>query len=157
MTLRTIQRIAAVIALSLPLAAAQADGGGPMTKYAPPLTPELKARLTQADLDAGARYFERKCSQCHDGVKTGGHAKGPFLWNVFGRKAGTIPGFEFSPAMKGVGIAWNFATLDYYLADTERAVPGKAMNFTGITDDALRAAVVVFVSRLGDSPPPLPQ
>lgn len=146
------------LALSL-LAAlpARADGGGPLAVYAPPLTPELKVRLAQADLDAGARYFERKCSQCHDGVKTGGHAKGPFLWNVFGRKAATIPGFAFSDAMKKSGVTWDFATLDYYLADTERAVPGKAMNFVGITDDKLRAAVVVIVSKLSDAPPPLPQ
>jgi cytochrome c len=146
----TVRRIAGAIALTLPLAAVPADP-------APVPPPELKARLAQADLAAGARYFERKCSQCHDGEKTGGHAKGPFLWNVFGRKAGSIPGFDFSPAMKQANIVWDFATLDYYLADTERAVPGRAMNFTGIADAALRAAVVVHVSRLGDAPPPLPQ
>lgn len=140
--------------------AARADAGGasamPAAEPSPGLTPELVARLNQADLAAGARFFERKCSQCHDGEKSGGHAKGPFLWNVFGRSAGTIPGFVFSDAMKRSGITWNYATLDHYLADTERAIPGWAMNFTGITDDRLRAAVVVFVSRLADSPPSLP-
>jgi hypothetical protein len=48
--------------------------------YRPTLTPELKARLAQADVAAGEKYFERRCSQCHDGEKTGGHAKGPFPW-----------------------------------------------------------------------------
>ncbi len=120
------------------------------------MTPELKARLAQADLEAGARFFERKCSQCHDGEKTGGHAKGPFLWNVFQRKAGSIPGFAFSAAMQRAGITWDYATLDYYLAETERAVPGKAMNFVGISDPALRAAVVAHLRKLNDQPPPLP-
>lgn len=125
--------------------------------YRPAMTDELKARLAAADVAAGAKYFDRKCSQCHDGEKTGGHAKGPFLWNWFGRPAASIPGFEFSEAMKRAGIAWDYATLDHYLADTERAVPGKAMNFFGITAPALRAAVLLHLRTLNDSPPPLPQ
>ncbi len=125
--------------------------------YRPVMTDELKARLATADVAAGAKYFDRKCSQCHDGEKTGGHAKGPFLWNWFGRPAASIPGFEFSVAMKRAGIAWDYATLDHYLADTERAVPGKAMNFVGIADPALRAAVLLHLRTLNDAPPPLPQ
>jgi len=130
---------------------------GAMPGYQPPLDAGLKARLAQADLAAGEKFFERKCSQCHDGAKSGGHGKGPHLWNVFGRKAATIPGFEFSAAMQKTGIVWDYATLDYYLADTERAVPGKAMNFIGIPDPALRAAVVAYLRTLNDAPPPLPQ
>lgn len=124
--------------------------------YRPAVTPELKARLVQADAAAGARFFERKCSQCHDGEKSGGHAKGPFLWNLFGRKAGEIAGFDFSPAMLKAGIVWDCTTIDHYLADTERAVPGKAMNFVGIPDPALRAAVILHLRTLNDVPPPLP-
>lgn len=124
--------------------------------YKATMTPELAARLKAADLAAGANQFERRCSQCHDGEKTGGHSKGPFLWNVFGRKAASIAGFEFSDAMKKSGVTWDFATLDYYLANTERAVPGKTMNFPGIPDDALRAAVVMHLRSMNDSPPALP-
>lgn len=138
---------------------AWAETPGPLATYQPPISPELKARLKEADANAGARFFERKCSQCHDGVKTGAHAKGPLLWNVFGRRAGTLVGFAFSPAMQAAGAAgvvWDFATLDYYLTDTERALPGRAMDFAGIADPALRAAVVLYLSRLDDSPPTLP-
>lgn len=142
--------------LALCCAMAQTEAAGPQAEHWPALSPELKARLAQADVAAGARFFERKCSQCHDGEKTGGHAKGPLLWNVFGRRAGTIAGFAFSPAMQAAGVVWDFATLDYYLADTERAVPGRAMDFAGIADPGLRAAVVLYLSRLNDSPPPLP-
>ncbi len=130
---------------------------GAMPGYQPPLDAGLKTRLAQADPAAGEKFFERKCSQCHDGTKSGGHGKGPHLWNVFGRKAATIPGFEFSAAMQETGIVWDYATLDYYLADTERAIPGKAMNFMGIPDPALRAAVVAYLRTLNDAPPPLPQ
>lgn len=124
--------------------------------YRPQLDQDLKARLANADAAPGARLFERKCSQCHDGEKTGGHAKGPFLWNLFGRKAGTIPGFPFSEAMKRADITWDYATLDYYLAETERAVPGKAMNFVGIADPVLRASVLLHLRTLNDNPPALP-
>ncbi|RLJ62642.1 c-type cytochrome [Sulfurisoma sediminicola] len=145
-----------LVAVLLALAVPPAVAGGSLADYDPPLTPELRERLAQADLAAGARFFERKCSQCHDGTRDGAHAKGPLLWNVFGRKAGTIAGFVFSDAMRKSGHTWNFATLDYYLADTEVAVPGKAMDFVGIPDAKLRAAVVAYVRTLNDAPPPLP-
>ncbi|MCX7897704.1 MAG: c-type cytochrome [Rhodocyclaceae bacterium] len=125
--------------------------------FRPSMTPELAARLQRADLAAGERFFERKCSQCHDGEKTGGHAKGPFLWNWYGRKAGTVAGFVFSPAMQKAGIVWDYATLDHYLADTERAVPGRAMDFIGIADADLRASLIAWLRRLNDEPPPLPE
>ena len=54
------------------------------------------------------------------------------------------------------GITWDYATLDYYLANTERAVPGKAMNFAGIEDADLRAAVVLHLRKMADKPAKLP-
>jgi cytochrome c len=144
---------------SLPLIAcalmgsAIADGQSFSEGYKASLTPELSVRLKKADIAAGTNFFERKCSQCHDSEKTGSHAKGPFLWNLFGRKAGSIAGFEFSEPMKQAGVTWDYATLDHYLANTERAVPGKAMNFPGIPDEALRAAVVMHLRTMNDKPP----
>ena len=150
-------RLAALVFLAgmgaVPAAAADAAFAA---GFRPAVTAELKARLVQADATAGAAFFERKCSQCHDGDKTGGHAKGPFLWNLFGRKAAGIAGFDFSPALRRAEVVWDYATLDYYLADTDRAVPGKAMNFVGIPDAALRAAVILHLRTLNDVPPPLP-
>ena len=134
------------------MAQEQSFAGG----YKATMTPELSARLKKADLAAGDNFFERKCSQCHDGEKTGGHAKGPFLWNVVGRKAASIPGFDFSEAMKKAGVTWDYAALDYYLSNTERAVPGKAMNFAGIEDADLRAAVVMHLRKMADKPAKLP-
>lgn len=148
----SILLLLAALAAGSVRAADQAFAAG----YRPVMTPELKARLAQADVAAGALFFDRKCGQCHDGEKTGGHAKGPFLWNLFGRPAASIAGFEFSPAMQRAGVAWDYATLDHYLADTERAVPGKAMNFVGIADPVLRAAVIRHLRMMNDTPPALP-
>jgi cytochrome c len=156
MLLRTFPRIAVSILLLSAATLYAQEAAGPLSGYAPPLTPALQARLAQADLAAGAAYFERKCSQCHDGAKDGGHGKGPHLWNVMGRRAGSAPGFVYSDAMRQVGRDWGYATLDYYLADTEHAVPGRAMNFSGIKDDWQRANLVMYLRTLADSPPPMP-
>lgn len=129
---------------------------GPLSAYDPPLDAKFAQLLRKADTEAGAALFERKCSQCHDIKKDGDNQKGPHLWNVLGRKAATREGFVFSPAMKKVGKTWTYARLDYYLKDTEKAVPGREMNFTGIASDKQRADVIAYLRGLHDDPPPLP-
>lgn len=145
----------ASLALVTATACAQAEPG-PLKDYDPPLDPAFAALIRNADLDAGAAYFERKCSQCHDGEKDGGDFKGPHLWNVMGRIAATREGFRYSEAMKQVRHAWTYATLGYYLKNTEAAVPGRDMNFAGIDDDATRANVIAYLRTLNDTPPALP-
>lgn len=145
----------ALISLALTAAGALADGG-PLASYAPTLSPETAALIASADAEAGARTFERKCSQCHDGSRDGGHGKGPHLWNVLGRKAGSAAGFNYSSAMRGSGHTWTYATLDYFLSDTARAVPGRAMDLTGLPDAKMRAGVIAYLRTLNDNPPPLP-
>ena len=108
------------------------DKSESLAEYTPVLTDEFKQLLKTADFEAGKAFFDRKCSQCHDHEKEGGHSKGPHLWNVMGRKAASIPGFEFSEGMKNAGNIWNYATLNYYLTRTDRAVPGRTLNFRGI-------------------------
>ncbi|MEW6163467.1 MAG: c-type cytochrome [Pseudomonadota bacterium] len=134
----------------------RAEGAAPLSAHEPALDAALRARLQAADPAAGARTFERKCSQCHDGARDGKDAKCPNLWNVFGRKTAGSPTFDYSPAMKQAGRSWNYATLDYYLADTERAVPGRTMDFAGIPDARARADLIAYLRTLNDAPPPLP-
>ena len=130
---------------------------GPLSHYQPVLSGEFKQLLKEADLAAGEKTFMRKCSSCHDQDKTGGHGKGPHLWNLFGRKAGEIPGFEFSEAMRGSGHTWDYATLNYYLINTEKAVPGRIMDFRGIRKDKDRARLIAYMAKFNDNPPPLPE
>ncbi len=136
--------------------AARFDKSESLAEYTPVLSDDFKRLLRSADIKAGAAYFDRKCGQCHDHEKQGGHSKGPHLWNVLGRKAASIPGFEFSEGMKNAGHTWNYATLNYYLTRTDRAVPGRAMNLRGIKKESKRAELLVFIRTLNDNPPPLP-
>jgi len=134
-----------------------ADATGPLSQYQPPLSDAFKQQLREADLAAGENTFMRKCSSCHDHKKQGGHGKGPHLWNLLGRKAGTMEGFEFSPAMRNSGHTWNISTLNYYLINTEQAVPGRLMDFRGMRRDKERANLIAFLRQFNDNPPDLPE
>jgi len=127
-----------------------------LTNFTPALSAEFKSLLNTADAAAGEELFMRKCSSCHDDFKSDVHGKGPNLWNVFGRKAGSAEGFEYSPAMRQSGHIWSYATLNYYLTRTDRAVPGRSMNFRGIRKDAQRAKLLRFLRTMNDTQPPLP-
>ncbi len=130
---------------------------GSLAHFKPTLSADLKELIKTADIADGKEYFMRKCSSCHDEYQSETHGKGPNLWNVFGRKAGTSEGFEYSDAMRQSGHNWSFATLNYYLTRTERAVPGRIMNFRGIRQDKYRAKLLLFLSTMNDTPPALPE
>ena len=127
-----------------------------LANFTPVLSAELKQLLQTADAAAGEEFFMRKCSSCHDEYKSATHGKGPNLWNVMGRQAGSAQGFDYSDAMRQSGHTWNYATLNYYLTDTKRAVPGRIMNFKGIRKDKNRAKLLLFLRSMNDNPPPLP-
>ncbi len=127
-----------------------------LANFTPVLSVEFKQLLKTADATAGEEFFMRKCSSCHDEYKSDTHGKGPNLWNVMGRKAGSAQGFDYSDAMRQSGHTWDYATLKYYLTDTKRAVPGRIMNFKGIRKDKNRAKLLLFLRSMNDNPPPLP-
>ncbi len=74
---------------------------------------------------------------CHALDAAGGNRVGPNLHGIFGRKAGTTPGFDASEAMKNSGIVWDEDSLARFLRDPKTAVPGNHMSFPGIDDDAV--------------------
>ncbi len=146
-----------LVLLSASAGAAKFDPSESLVSFQPELTEEFKGMLRNADLQAGGEFYERKCATCHDQRKGGIHNKGPLLWNLFGRKAGSEPGFEYSEAMKTSGHTWNFATLNYYLTRTDRAVPGRSMNFRGIRKDQRRANLLAWLRQFNENPPALPE
>ena len=146
-----------VLALSVCVPNAVASKRGPpLSEYQPEIGEEFALLLRDADLAAGEEFFMRKCASCHDHLKEGGHGKGPHLWNIFGRQAGTQSGFEYSEAMQSSAHTWNYATLNYYLTRTDQAVPGRSMNFRGIRKDDQRAELLRFLATLNDTAPQLP-
>ena len=71
---------------------------------------------------------------------------GPSLAGVIGRKAGTEAGYNYSPAMKSAAIVWNAQTLDQYLTDPAKVVPGNKMPFPGLKTDNDRADVIAYLA-----------
>ncbi len=90
----------------------------------------------QADAARGERVFQR-CYACHSVKPEESNLPGPNLGGVFGRRAGSLSGFEFSPAMIEAGlrrhVVWTRKTLDAFLADPQRLVPGTTMVTPGLS------------------------
>ena len=111
--------------------------------------------LAQADLDAGAKDA-RKCSACHS-FEEGGPAKiGPPLWDVVGRDIAAVEDFAYSDALAGKEGAWDYQTLDAYLAGPREWAPGTKMAFAGIKKPEERADVILYLRSLSSDPAPLP-
>lgn len=82
----------------------------------------------QADLAAGKIVFNQKCANCHTMSSEPAHGPtGPNLIGVVGRTAGTIPGWDFSPALRDSKIVWTEENLNKWLTDPDAFVPGSAM------------------------------
>lgn len=98
------------------------------------------------DAASGAKLFAQ-CRVCHS-VEPGKNGLGPSMHGVVGRKAGTLAGFNFSPAMKASGFVWSDAKLNDYLRAPMKSVPGTKMAFAGIADDKRRADVIAYLDTL---------
>jgi cytochrome c2 len=90
----------------------------------------LPALGAHADAARGERVFQR-CYACHSVIAGEDKLPGPNLRCVVGRRAGTLPGFEYSPAMVAAGeargLVWTRASLEAFLADPQAVVPGTTM------------------------------
>ena len=95
----------------------------------------------------GARLFQR-CYACHSMDPADRNLSGPTLRGLFGRPAGVLSGFEFSPAMREAGrhgLVWSDETLDRFLEDPEELVPGTRMGGVRLCDPAERRTLIQWL------------
>jgi cytochrome c len=89
---------------------------------------ESETTLTGAgDATLGKAVFEKRCTGCHAMEVD---REGPRLIGVYGRKAGSVPGFTYSAGLKNSGITWNDATLEKWLSDPDLMVSDNNMSFS---------------------------
>jgi cytochrome c len=86
-----------------------------------------------------------RCASCHDVSSSQSPKIGPNLKGVFGRKAGSLPGYAYSPAMKAQTFTWNEQTLNRWLEKPSDVVPGTAMAFAGVPEKTDRDAIIAFL------------
>ena len=89
----------------------------------------------------GATLFKRQCGTCHTAGAGEPNRQGPNLHGVLGRVAGKQEGFRYSPALAGSEIRWDAATLDAWLADSAKLVPGSVMPYRQ-ANPAIRGAII---------------
>jgi cytochrome c len=98
----------------------------------------------QPSSDAGKRAFQR-CVACHSVEPGASNRFGPSLNGVVGRKVASLPGYNFSTALRAQNFVWSEAQLDKWLKNPRALVPGTTMPFAGISDAAERKAVIAYL------------
>jgi cytochrome c len=107
--------------------------------------------FASGDAAHGAKVYQ-DCMICHSLDK---NEIGPKHRDVFGRKAGSVAGYDYSAALKASNIVWDETTLDKWLADPQAFVPGTKMAFS-VDEVQDRADVIAFLKEktAGDRPSP---
>ena len=109
------------------------------------------AAQPQSDAQRGAKVFQT-CAACHT-LEPGRNLTGPSLANLFGRKAGMAQKFQrYSDALKRSDVEWNEKTLDAWLEDPAKFVPGNDMAFRGIRDDKARRDLIAYLKAANSTP-----
>ena len=121
-----------------------APGATPSETPSPTPTPTATAAAPLAAVEPASFA---QCKACHS-VEPGKNGIGPTLAGIWGDKAGVVPGFEFSEAMKNSGLTWNQANLDRYRTDPRGVVPGTKMAFGGVKDAGKRQEIINYLKTL---------
>jgi len=116
---------------------------------------DLGAMMSEMTSEQGERGT-LICKSCHTFNKGGPHLTGPNLWDIVNRPVGKVAGYtNYSDALKNDGGIWSYDRLDAFLKNSTAYIPGTAMAQKVRKDDK-RAAMLVYLSTLSDSPVPFP-
>lgn len=99
------------------------------------------AGASAQDAARGRELYESRCGGCHS---IEANRVGPMHRGVVGRRAGSVPDFGYSSALKSSAVVWSEATLDRWLADPEKTIPGQAMGYS-VADPGDRKDLIAFL------------
>jgi cytochrome c len=112
--------------------------------------PSASEKLSGQDRDVavGQLVFNNACRTCHT-TKEGDNRLGPHLYKIVGRKAGSLPNYGYSSAMKSADFVWDEAKLDRFIANPDEIVPGNNMKpYGGLVSAGDRAKIIAFLLSL---------
>ncbi|WP_159980827.1 MULTISPECIES: cytochrome c family protein [unclassified Novosphingobium] len=137
----TTTRKASVLAIPLSLLLTACGGSAPDEAATPSASPTPASAIVDPAPPAFA-----VCRSCHS-TQPGQNGIGPTLAGIGGSKAGDVPGYAFSPALKNSGITWDRASLDTWLQGPMKMVPGTKMVLP-VSDPAKRKAIIDYLETL---------
>lgn len=108
----------------------------------------LVSQDASAQAPEGEKLFKRVCAVCHT-AEPGVNKVGPTLAGVVGRKAGTVEGYNYSPAIKDSGIEWTPENLSKFIENPKEFLPGNKMVYAGLKDEAKRTALIDYLKTTG--------
>eukprot|EP00483_Globobulimina_turgida_P001012 UN01014 len=97
-------------------------------------------------VEKGLKIFQTKCAQCHNTVKDGSNGQGPNLYGIVNRVAGTISSFSYSSANLNSGLTWDKKTLNKYLVNPKKMMPGTKMVFAGLKKKQDRKNLITYLA-----------
>lgn len=101
-----------------------------------------------ANDDAGKQAFNNSCRTCHS-IREGDNRLGPNLNKIVGRKAGSLPDYNYSSSMKEAGFVWDQDRLTRFMVKPDEVVSGHKMQpYGGISADEA-AKVVAYLQAAG--------
>jgi len=99
----------------------------------------------RVDAASGQQVFNNACRTCHT-TKEGDNRLGPHLYKIIGRKAGSLPDYGYSSALKGADFVWDEQKLERFIANPDELVPGNSMKpYGGLASTDDRARIVSFL------------
>jgi cytochrome c len=99
-----------------------------------------------SEMPNGQRQFVRKCSICHTLDRDGARRAGPTLYGLFGRPAGTVPGYRYSDALTGSPVVWEAETINQlFEKGPDHFTPGSKMPMQQIAGLADRQDLIAYL------------
>ena len=103
-------------------------------------------KYANADPELGQR-LAMQCRACHTFEDGGPHLNGPNLHGFFGRAVGSVPGYQYSPALRDAEFLWTPEALDAWLSQPAAFLPGNRMAYIGLKEQSDRDAVIATLLR----------
>jgi cytochrome c2 len=95
----------------------------------------------------GRKLFAERCTACH---ALNANKVGPMLGGVVGRKAGSIAGYPYSPALKSSGLTWTADNLEHWLTGPQQFIPGVKMPIR-VIEATSRRDIIAYLQREGEA------